>query len=679
VVERVGANVTDLAVGNPVIATFTPGSLASHVTLPAKFVFAKPESLDWAEAAALPTAWFTVWHGLDQLARLRPGERVLIHAAAGGVGSAAVRHALSLGAEVIATAHPRKWSYLRDLGVRRIASSRDASFADQVLAWTEGRGVDVVLNALSDQLARRSLEVTATGGRFIDMGRMSGLDAERARELRPDVEYHAFDLGLLAARDSQQIDALLERFADSAASLRLPTRAYPIAEAERAFRDLQAGRHVAKLALTQPALRMDEPVAIRADATYLITGGTGGLGLRVAAWLAEQGATHVVLLARHAPDAQARDFIATLRESGLTVRLLEADVSDRDSVAAALAQVRSDGRALRGIIHAAGVLDDAMVEKLDRHRLRTVLDPKVRGALHLDALTRNDPLDFFVLFSSVAALLGSPGQANHAAANAFLDAFAWHRRASGRPAISLDWGVWAEIGAAARKQAGERMRLVGLGEIDPARGIDILARALAEAPVQLGVAPIDWSRFHHPLAGRGFFSRLERQTLSLVSTTAGPVLDLAGLDGEERYQALDRHLRSHIAVVLGLDLPDEIEPRSRLMDLGMDSLMAVELKQRLEHTLGCSLRTTLMYDHPTMEALIDHLSTQLGHEVGDAPGGSSARPERMGGSKPAGREISDVSDARAAGLRAGTLPETLDGFDDIEGLSDAEVLERLRR
>jgi NADPH:quinone reductase-like Zn-dependent oxidoreductase/acyl carrier protein len=655
VVERVGERVVGLAAGTPVIAAFTPGGLASHVTLPARFVIPKPATLGWAEAAALPTAWLTVWHGLDQLARLAPGERVLVHAAAGGVGTAAVRHAQSLGAELIATAHPRKWPALRAMGVQRIASSRDPSFADQVLAWTEGRGVDVVLNSLAGQLARRSLDVTAAGGRFVDLGKMSGLDNERARALRPDVDYHAFDLGILAARGGPDVDALLARLLERAASLALPTRAYSMGQAEHAFRDLQAGRHVGKLALTQPSLRAEEAPRIRADAIYVVTGGTGGLGLRVAAWLAEHGATEIALLARRAPDDQAGQVLAALASRGVSVRAIEADVSCRDSVKEALAEIRTRG-AVRGVVHAAGVLDDALVEKLDRDRLRAVFEPKVLGALHLDELTRDDPLDFFVLFSSAAGLLGSPGQANHAAASAFLDALAWHRRAAGRPAISLDWGAWSEIGAAARKRAGERMRLVGVGEIDPDQGIAALARALAEDPVQLGVVPIDWSRFAgQPLAQRGFFSRVARSGPSLAEPAAAPALDLGGLDDQQRRQALDRHLRSHIAAVLGLESAGAVEPRSRLMDLGMDSLMAVELKRRLETTLGCSLRTTLMFDHPTVEALIAHLSGQLAPEPA-APEPTASEPSEPGPPLPA-----------------------LDGLDEIDGLSDAEVLERLRR
>jgi acyl carrier protein len=537
------------------------------------------------------------------------------------------------------------------MGVQRIASSRDPSFADQVLAWTEGRGVDVVLNSLAGQLARRSLDVTAAGGRFVDLGKMSGLDHERARALRPDVDYHAFDLGLLAARGGPLVDDLLARLAQRAASLALPTRACSMGQAELAFRDLQAGRHVGKLALTQPALRADLAPRIRTDAIYLVTGGTGGLGLRVAEWLAEQGATDLALLARRAPDPQAGQVIAALASRGATVRAIEADVACRDSMEKALAEIRARGP-LRGVVHAAGVLDDALVDKLDRDRMRAVFDPKVRGALHLDELTRDDPIDFFVLFSSAAGLLGSPGQANHAAASSFLDALAWHRRAAGRPAISLDWGAWSEIGAAARKRAGERMRLVGVGEIEPDQGIAALARALAEAPVQLGVVPIDWPRFGgQPLAERGFFSRVSRPAPSFESARA-PALDLTGLDEQARRQALDRHLRSHIAAVLGLESAGAVEPRSRLMDLGMDSLMAVELKRRLENTLGCSLRTTLMFDHPTVEALIAHLSGQLAPKRG--------APEQSAGESP-------------------PLPEALEGLDEIEALSDAEVLERLRR
>ncbi|MEM9488322.1 MAG: type I polyketide synthase, partial [Myxococcota bacterium] len=662
VIARVGAGVSDFAVGTPVMAAFTPGGLASHVTLPARFVVAKPDALSWADAAALPTAWLTVWHALDDIAAMSAGEYILIHAAAGGVGSAAVRHALTRGAEVIATAHPSKWPYLRQLGVTRMASSRDASFADRVLEWTDGRGVDIVLNSLAGHLAQRSVEITAPGGRFVDLARLSGLDREQVQSMRDDITYHYFDLGLLAAAGDETVTRLLGRLREASTepAIQLATRAYPIAEAERAFRAMQAGRHMGKLALTQPHLHIAEAVTIQPDATYLITGGTGGLGLRVAEWLAAKGATHLGLLARREPAEAARATIARLRQRGVTVRNLAADVCERTALDRALAELRSDGRPLRGIIHAAGALDDALVTKLDRQRLRTALDPKVRGTCNLDALTRNDPLDLFVLFSSSSALLGSPGQANYAAANAFLDAFAWHRRANGRPAISLAYGAWAEIGAAARKQSIKWMRTVGVDEISPAQGIDALAAAVTEGPVHRGVMAIDWSRFgHHASAERRYFARMVRDAGDGGDMAAAQILDLRGLDSKARHEALDEYLRGQIAVVLGLDSGDEVSPRSRLMDLGMDSLMAVELKSRLERTLGLTLRATLMYDYPTVEALIGHLSDELGDSAATSP---ADRPE------PASEELAPSAPAIA-----------LDGLDELGQLSDHEVLKRLRR
>ncbi|MEM7410833.1 MAG: SDR family NAD(P)-dependent oxidoreductase [Myxococcota bacterium] len=664
VVARVGTDVAHVAAGDAVIGCFTPGSLASHVTLPGRFVVPKSDRLDWAEAAALPTAWLTVWYGLDTLAALAPGEWVLIHAAAGGVGMAAVRHAQRTGARVIATAHPSKWEHLRALGVEHLASSRDAGFADRVRAWTGGAGVDVVLNCLADELALESLAVTARGGRFVELGRIGGLDAETARHRRPDVQFHAFDLGQVAMEGAVggALDALVQRFAanDAGDTLVLPTTAFPVAEAEAAFRQLQAGRHVGKLALVRETPTPEAPFRIDPDGTYVLSGGTGGLGIAVSRWLADAGARHLVLIARNAPTPEAQQEIDRLVAMGVRVDAWSVDVADARAVENAFTALRDEGATVRGVVHGAGVLADALLEDLDDAHVRRVLLPKVHGVTHLAAATSADPLDFFVSFSSAAALFGSPGQANHAAANAILDAHAAWLRSEGRPGRSIAWGAWAQIGAAARKGAGERLAALGIGEIDPPDGLAAFEAALRSGTPYLGVAPLDWDRFAQmSFAERPFYGH--RLAAATGSTATVNRLDLSGLDGPQRLAVLDEHLRAEIATVLGLSSSDEIEPRSRLMDLGMDSLMAVELKARAERSLGLSLPSTLFFDHPTVESLVAYLEASL------APGpAEDAEPTR----EP--RPDAGVGDDDFA------VEDDAAVIDDVAGLSDEDVLRRLR-
>ncbi|MEM9457591.1 MAG: SDR family NAD(P)-dependent oxidoreductase [Myxococcota bacterium] len=604
VIERVGADVTAFEVGDPVIAGFTPGSLASHVTMPALAVIPKPAELSWSDAAALPTAWHTAWYGLDELANLRAGQSVLIHAAAGGVGMAAVRHAQRVGARVFATAHPRKWPLLRQMGIEAMASSRGDGFVDAVRRWSGGRGVDVVLNCLSGELAQRSAQLVVPGGVFVELGR-GGAEAAGDGPMPPDVRVEAFNLGQLALQDPALVRRLMARLGERPASeLRLPTATAPIDAAQSLFRRMQAGTHTGKLVLTQTE-QDDSARTVRADGRYVITGGTGGLGLEIGQWMVDEGSRALALLSRRSPGADVQSRIDRWRSQGVDVQWIACDVAERPALAAALQRLRDQGPPVRGVVHAAGVLRDATLANLGRDALHQVLRPKVSGAWWLHELTADDPLEIFALFSSISALLGSPGQANYASANAFLDALAHHRRGRGLPAMSIGWGAWAGIGVASRTAAGGRMRRLGLDEIEPHDGIATWSWAAQHQPEYVAVTPVDWSRLGaHALARRRFFSRVR-----VVSTRGGDQarLDLSAVEPSKRRSVLDRYLRTQIAAVLGLRSPDQIESRSRLMDLGMDSLMAVELKSRLEYSLDRTLRATLMFDYPTVESLVEHL------------------------------------------------------------------------
>ncbi|MEM7674933.1 MAG: SDR family NAD(P)-dependent oxidoreductase [Myxococcota bacterium] len=656
-ISRLGPGVDRFAVGDAVMGCLTPGSLASHVTLPSRLVVPKASALGWAQAAALPTVWLTVWYALDTLAELAPGDWILVHAAAGGVGTAAVKHALQRGARVIGTAHPSKWEHLRAMGVDHMASSRDVGFSKHIREWTNGAGVDVVLNCLTDELARASLSVTAASGRFVELGRRNGIDAETAQQLRPDVQYFAFDLGQLAIQDDDRLRPLIHRLADPDVSERLvlPTKAFPIEEAETAFRYLQASRHVGKLALVRESARAGVE-RIRSDGCYIISGGTGGLGLAIARWLGDRGARHLSLLCRRLPAPSEQSTIDALTDRGLQVEARVADITDRLALKTELAKLRRAGGPIRGVIHAAGVLDDGLLPDLDGTRVRRVVEPKVHGAHNLAEETAGDDLDFFVSFSSVAALLGSPGQANHAAANAVLDAHAAYLRGQERPGQSIAWGAWAQIGAAARRGAGDRLAAFGIHQIEPEDGLAAFADALQSGVPYFVVAPFDWTRFSaQSFAARPFFERRKKAMANRADARSKPMLDLSGMDASARRDALCEHLCAEIATVLDLDSPDAVEARGRLMDLGMDSLMAVELKTRLEQSLGLELQTTILFDHPTVEALVKYLDGVLS----------------------AADDSHDIEQTSAV-MKAPSSTDDSDTIEDIESMSDEEVLLRLR-
>ncbi|MFN7146647.1 MAG: MDR/SDR family oxidoreductase, partial [Myxococcota bacterium] len=439
-VVAVGEGVRTLAVGDPVMA-LASSAFGRFVTTDARLAVKRPRFLTAEEAATVPITFLTAWYGLFQLARLQPGERVLIHAAAGGVGMAAVQLALRAGAEVHGTASHGKWDVLRASGVTHIYDSRSVAFEEAVAAKVGGAGIDVVLNALTGGFIPASLRLMRRGGRFLEMGKAELWEPAQVAAVNPDVSYRAFDLVEVEpdvlGRMLGEIAAAFDR-----GELRpLPRRVYPITRSVEAFRYMAQARHVGKVVLARP-----RPPAFDPDGAWLVTGASGALGRHVCTWLVEHGARHLALVGRTAvPDTDP--LIATLRAAGADVTSFACDVSDATAVRGVIAGL---DRPLRGVIHAAGLLDDATVVQQDAGRIARVFGPKAAGAWALHEATRELPLAAFVLVSSAASWLGSAGQANYAAANAFLDGLARARRAWGLPATSVAFGPWAEGGMADR-------------------------------------------------------------------------------------------------------------------------------------------------------------------------------------------------------------------------------------
>ncbi len=443
-VVAVGPDTSGFRIGDRVVACKF-GAIVSHLTVRADHVRPVPSAMTQQDAAALPLVAATAWYALRDLARLEPGETVLVHSAAGGLGLAAVQVARLLGAEVIATAGSvAKRAYLRDMGIAHVFDSRDLSWADAVLEHTGGRGVDVVLNSLTGAAIPRGLEVLAEDGRFVEVGKKD-IYGERTLGLAPfrkGVSFAAVDLEGLVMRRPERFARLFRAVWDEVEAGRLaalPVTPYGFADAAEALRALSHGDHIGKFVLQAPhEVRrvVADPLPhgrFRADGTYLVTGGLGDLGLSLAEHLAERGAGSLALLGRSAPSRDVTARIEELRAAGVRVAVVHADVADTLSLDLALATIRAELPPLRGVFHAAGVLRDAVVRTLDPAGVAEVLAPKVDGAAHLDQLTADDPLDLFVLFSSAAGLVGNVGQAAYAAANTYLDALAEARRSAGRP------------------------------------------------------------------------------------------------------------------------------------------------------------------------------------------------------------------------------------------------------
>jgi len=666
-VTAVGEGVEHLDAGDAVMA-IAYGSLGSHVTVSADWAVRKPDALSMAEAATIPMAFVTAAYGLERLAKLGPGERVLVHAAAGGVGQAAVQMAQAAGAEIYATASPGKWPHLRSQGIRHVMNSRTLEFRDEVLGATGGQGVDVVLDGLSGDVIPASLAALAEQGRFVEIGQLGIWDPSRVAAERPDVRYVAFDLDDEEARRPGLFRSILEELAPRFASGELkplPHRVFPVEQTGEALRHVGRTERVGKVvvAIAPETVRACCPsrAGIRGDTTYLITGGLGGLGLHVARWLVDRGARQLVLTSRRRPSTPEQSAaIDRLREAGAEVRVVPADVSRGEAVEHLIGTLRTAPAPLRGVIHAAGVLDDGLLRFQDWPRFERVMAPKVAGAWNLHHLTRDLPLDFFVLFSSGVGLVGSHGQGNYAAANAFLDALAHARRAAGLPAVSIAWGPWDELGMTAAMDARGRTRMteIGLHPIGRDEGLAALGRLLEGAPPLVAAMHVDWPRLAATFPPAPFWAELaERPRPSPEAAPA--VLDrLRDAPPADRADLLIDHLRREVAGVLGWSSPERVGPRDKLFDLGMDSLTSVELRHRLQRNLSCSLPLTLAFDYPSVAALADYLTEQLDLAAGTPPPETAPPAPQTEPPDDKARRLAAMSDEEVESM----LAEKLDGL-----------------
>ncbi len=684
-VVALGPDVTDFTIGQDVVAVAT-GALASHVTVAARQCAVRPQEISAVEAATLPLPFLTALYGLEKLAQIKPGQKVLIHAAAGGVGQAAVQLAMRSGAEVFATASPGKWEFLEALGVKHIYNSRTTDFSAAIMKDTDGKGVDVVLNSLNGEFIEASLNCLAQGGAFVEIGKIGIWTRELMARRRPDVVYFPFDLGDEERAAPGFLGRLLNELMPRMASRELsplPHRLLGIEQAVTAFRHVAQGRHRGKV-----VLGFDRPqhgVRIRQDGCYLVTGGFGGLGLQVAKKLASIGAKQLVLIGREgAKTPEQQQAVAEIEALGTKVHVAKGDVSNADSLAAALASLPSP---LRGIVHSAGVLDDGTIRQLTWDRFEKVLAPKVAGAWNLHKATAGMGLDFFVCFSSAAGLLGATGQGNYASANQFLDALAHYRRAAGLPGQSLDWGPWAEAGMAARMDARNQQRLAAMGmqQIPLAGGLEVFVQMLADDLVQTAIVPIDWNRFLQNTPAIPFFQELRPKSqgrgdgsAASPAAAAAPAANSEALEELKKTPVAQRQakileiVRTTIGAVLGFSA-ESVPPRGRLFDLGLDSLTAVELQNRLQRGLQVVLPATVAFDHPTVEALAKHLLTlvQLGPEP-EAPAKPAAASPPMTATN--GHRNGHGAEKHAEEMQT---PEE-SSAENLDQYSDAEVEAMLR-
>jgi NAD(P)-dependent dehydrogenase (short-subunit alcohol dehydrogenase family)/acyl carrier protein len=532
------------------------------------------------------------------------------------------------------------------------------------MSLTDGRGVDLVLNSLAGEFIPGSLKVTKENGRFVEIGRTDIWSAQQVQEFRPDIEYHTVLLGDVSESNPELIQRLGEEIVDKvdAGTLSaLPLQCWPMGKAADAFRLMARAGHTGKIVLTVSdfgrAERAEEPI-VRTDGAYLISGGFGGLGLKLAGWLAAQGAGLIALLGHHDPDEQAIAAIAALRGFDVTVLPIVCDVTKSAEVQQAVEQVEQHAMTLRGVIHAAGTLDDGVLSEQNWMRFQAVIAAKITGAWTLHESTENQPLDFFVLFSSASALFGAAGQAGYAAGNAFLDALARWRRGRGQPALSVNWGPWADVGMFARSGVAGQRSVSGRGFefLDAERNLAALAILLKTRIAGAGVFTADWAAFDATRQSSGSSPLVvelvgQSAAASITATDDSAFADeLRAAPSARRIRLMRNRLRKEVAAVLN-STADSILTNQGFRELGMDSLMSVELRNRLQRLLDCSLVSTVAFDYPNVQQLGEYLL----REIVDASAVSNHGQSPLPTSSPMSfvepdKNVSDLSDEEAEQL-----------------------------
>jgi acyl transferase domain-containing protein/NADPH:quinone reductase-like Zn-dependent oxidoreductase/short-subunit dehydrogenase/acyl carrier protein len=674
-VSGVGEGVSEFVVGDEVVA-FSFGTFASHITVESRLAARKPTHLSLEQAATIPGCFVTAFYSLHTLGQLQHGERVLIHSGASGVGLAAVQLALKAGAEVFATAgSPEKRDLLAVLGVPHVMDSHSLAFADEVLELTGGEGVDLVLNSLAGEAIDKNLSILRSCGRFVEIGKADIYNNRKLGmgPLRKNISLFAVDMiGVLVNRPEvtrSLLRELIEKIERN--ELRaLPQRVFPVTRVVDAFRTMAQAKHVGKLVVSikdTAGLRIEEPaqqVAIDPDASYLITGGLGGLGLAVADRLARRGARHLALLGRSGPSPSAQAAVESLRQRGVEVLICQADIADSDQAHRAIDMVRRTMGPLRGIVHGAMVLDDAPIERLTEERMWKAMAPKMTGAWNLHVLTADVPLDFFVMFSSFASIVGTPGQANYAAGNAFLDALAYYRRARGLPALTVNWSVVGEVGYVAKTQeVAQRLDRPGITPMTVADTLDALDALISSRAVQVGVAQLNWKEVLQLLSSRtpARFAGLATETGtqgggSMTNSRAREIL-------EADEAAVPSLLEAYICEVLARAMqtsPAQIDTEQSLLNLGLDSLISVEVRNRIDDDFGIKIPLSKFKQGASVKTFAAHVAEiLLAATRGKGPKSTN------GGGMAATSEISQIAE------------EPTDLLERIDEMSDEEVDLRL--
>lgn len=641
IVTRVGLAVADYRPGDTVVG-FGPASFGDRVLTRASAISHIPANFSFEAAATIPSTFFTVYYALHHLARLEEGEKILIHGAAGGVGIAAIQYAQWVGADIYATAgSEEKRDFLRMMGVTNVYDSRSLSYADEILADTGGIGMDVVLNSLAGEAINRNLQVLRPFGRFLELGKRDFYENTRIglRPFRNNISYFGIDADQLMCErpdlTRRLFGEMMQLFAEGALHP-LPYTVFDANDVVDAFRYMQQARQIGKIVVTyrngihrlhRPASAAPRALALAPDASYLVTGGLGGFGLRTAQWLVEKGARHLVLLSRSGPSTDsAKEAIAAFTAAGVQVHAAACDVTDRRALEKLFAELPAAMPPLRGLVHAAVVIDDGLARSATPEQIERTMAAKVLGAYHLHALTRDMTLDFCVYYSSATTLFGNPGQSNYVAANNWLEALAAHRRAIGLPATCVRWGAIDDVGFLARNEKIKEalQGRMGGSAIHSREALAALESMLLTDSSGLGVLELDWHALNRflPTAGAPKFCALARRAGDSDSDgdQGNDIAHmLATLDDAALQTAFGEILKTEIGEILRVSA-DKIDAERSIYDMGLDSLMGVELIVALENRFGIRLPVMALSESPTVNKLAGRLIQLLRGETAGTGG-----------------------------------------------------------
>ncbi|WP_269900161.1 type I polyketide synthase [Paenalcaligenes faecalis] len=628
VVESTAANVSDYKVGDRVVG-FGAHSFGTRTISDSSAMAVIPDFIDFEAAATIPSTFFTVYYALQQLAQLERGERILIHGAAGGVGIAAIQLATHLGAEIYATvSSDEKRDFLTLMGVKHIYDSRSLAFADDILADTQGEGVDVVLNSLAGEAINRNLHILRPFGRFLELGKRDFYQNSRIglRPFRNNISYFGIDADqLMRAKPvlTQRLFKEMMQLIEARILVPLPYKVFEANQVVEAFRYMQQARQIGKIVVTyeqpirdvKPLNTTTTPLQLDSKATYVVTGGLGGFGLRTAQWLVEKGAQHLTLLSRRgAASEEAQDALAAFTQQGINVQALACDITDAQALKDAFEAIDANQPAIKGIVHAATVIDDALIANMQPEQLLKVLEPKILGAWHLheQSLRLAQPLDFFVVYSSATTLFGNLGQSNYVAANYWLEALMGLRQQLGLAATNVRWGAIDDVGFLARNQKikDALQGRMGGASLPAALALSALEAMLVHKQSHLGVMELDWAALDRflPTAHSPKFEDLAH--LGGAADNEGSQEDWAALletlSPAELQSHVSQLIRTEISAILRLPV-ERIEANQSIYDMGLDSLLGVELVLALEDRFGVRIPAMALSESPTITRLADKI------------------------------------------------------------------------